>query len=106
MAVYFIAEEGTEHVKIGCTRKSVWERLDQLQSGNDRQLILMRVIEGEPREEWYTHRAFAHLRISGEWFTYSDDMWNYGSAIDVGPRPKSMKTGRPKKQRLSFEHAA
>lgn len=98
MAVYFVAEEGTERVKIGYTRFSPWDRLLDIQSTHPRRLILMRVIKGDAGTERAAHKAFRCLRIKGEWFTYSDAMWDFGQSTDIGPRrikyvPKKYKPG-------------
>lgn len=101
MAVYFIAEEGTERVKIGYS-ESPWSRLKTLQAKHPRQLILMRVTPGIYIHEEAAHRAFKHLRLpgDGEWFTYSDEMWDYGQAIDLGRRRHKY---RARKQWPGFE---
>jgi hypothetical protein len=98
MAVYFIAEEGTERVKIG-TAWSIWPRMDQIQSKNQRQLILMRAIDGGVEEERRVQGHFRYLRLDGEWFTYCDEMWDFGQSIDVGPR----YLNKQRKQRASFD---
>jgi hypothetical protein len=86
---YFVAEEDTDRVKIGSTWWT-WRRLPQLQKHHPRQLILMRVIpgliDGAKTAEREAHKRFAHLRIVGEWFTYCDEMWDFGKTIDIGPR--------------------
>jgi hypothetical protein len=102
MAVYFIAEEGTERVKIGTTRYPVWVRLKELQYIHPRQLILMRAIAGNEKQECAAHKTFAHLRLDGEWFAYSDDMWDFGKTIDIGARPVPKKTGSKPRPRLGF----
>jgi hypothetical protein len=88
MAVYFIAEEGTERVKIGYTFNP-WVRLTALQKRHPRKITLMRVIGGDHVTERTAHKTFAHLRLTGEWFTYSDEMWDFGRTIDIGPRYRS-----------------
>lgn len=103
MAVYFIAEEGTERVKIGYTGYPVWVRFKEIQYLNERQLILLRVIKGHSAEEARAHRTFKHLRLEGEWFRYCDEMWDFGKAIDIGPRPVTKKTGQKPRPRLGFE---
>lgn len=102
MAVYFIAEEGTELVKIGHTTYPVWVRYKELQYIHGRQLILMRSIKGDEKIERAAHDEFAHLRQDGEWFIYSDEMWDFGETIDIGPRPIPKKTGSKPRPRLGF----
>jgi hypothetical protein len=97
MPVYFIAEEGTERVKIG-HGQDPWSRLNNVQTRNDRQLVLMRAIQGDRELEKQAHEQFRALHLEGEWFTYSDEMWSFGKTIDIGKRSKY----RPKKQRLGF----
>lgn len=85
MAVYFIAEEGTERVKIGFSC-DVYCRMRSLRASNSLPLILLRAIDGTRDEEEAAHRHFDYLHITGEWFQYSDEMFDYGQTIDVGPR--------------------
>jgi hypothetical protein len=101
MTVYFVAEEGTERVKIGLTTNPVWTRVSELQIANDRQIILMRAIKGDYNVERAAHKRFAHLRLEGEWFRYSDEMWDFGKTIDIGPRRIPQK-GHKSRPRLGF----
>jgi len=70
--VYFIGDQ--EHVKIGFTGGSALRRLDQLQTGNPRQLILYGVIEGGRSLEKRLHEHFDIYRVEGEWFRLTEEI--------------------------------
>lgn len=81
--VYFIGEvdtranEQSSYYKIGLVRekddKRVNQRLLEHQTGNPRQLILLRSIKTPcvSKVENYLHRSFATSQVSGEWFHLS-----------------------------------
>lgn len=69
--VYFIHEEGnTNCFKIGKTENHPADRMDQLQTGNPRKLVLYRWIETQHHSivEEYFHVLLAQQHIRGEWF--------------------------------------
>jgi hypothetical protein len=62
-------------VKIGTTRVPT-QRLNQLQTGNP-QLLYLRFSIPVERAGWlerFIHQQYAHLRIRGEWFEFSQDI--------------------------------
>jgi len=63
--VYFIAD--ADHIKIGRATDPIM-RLSDLQVGNPRRLVLLKVIPGGYRAEAEWHERFAELRFDGEWF--------------------------------------
>ncbi len=74
---YFIGNKSNNTVKIG---KSVspGARLKQLQTGCPDQLVLYRFVSHEsPFTEKELHKKFFHLRVSGEWFRYTDELANF-----------------------------
>lgn len=65
--VYIVQQEGPDGpVKIG--HGDVGSRLRTLQTGNGRELRLLRVLEGGRAEEEALHKRFAMARRRGEWF--------------------------------------
>jgi len=69
--IYFVQAEGSDHVKIGWSDKSIERRVAALQVGNSARLVLLRTMEGN---EWYEknlHTLFSDVRIRGEWFHIS-----------------------------------
>lgn len=74
---YFIGNRKNNTVKIG---KSVspGARLKHLQTGCPDKLVLYRFIPHEsPFTEKEIHKKFAHLRVSGEWFKYTDELKHF-----------------------------
>lgn len=76
--VYFFKETGKYgRVKIGTTENSPEERLAQLQIGNPRKLIIIRVVDGGYNLELFLHKYFDEFRLEGEWFSYSEPIKKY-----------------------------
>jgi DNA-binding transcriptional regulator YdaS (Cro superfamily) len=73
MPVYFIQAGEGGPVKIGWAVDPV-SRLRELQCGNHAELRLLRELPGSITEERVLHRAFSHLRIRGEWFSFDPKM--------------------------------
>ncbi len=67
-AAYFVAS-GENAVKIGVT-DDVLSRMKALQTASPLPLRLLAVMPGDQETEYDLHRAFAALRISGEWFRF------------------------------------
>ena len=72
--VYFIQEEGTDHIKIGFSEKHPEGRLKDFQTGNSNKLNLLGYIEGTYKDESNLHYEFSEERGSGEWFESSPRM--------------------------------
>ena len=66
--VYFVAS-GENAVKIGVT-DDVLSRMKALQTASPLPLKLLAVMPDDQETEYDLHRAFAALRISGEWFRF------------------------------------
>ena len=75
MPVYIMSYEGEEHehVKIGWAH-SIIDRMNTFQCGHHKKTVLLRKIEGSRKAEAWMHKQFTHLRVRGEWFTFSPDM--------------------------------
>lgn len=65
--VYFIQDGERGPVKIGLSKQPT-QRLQKLQTGNPRELLLRHVIPGDRAVEHGLHQRFAPARIRREWF--------------------------------------
>lgn len=73
-SVYF-ADAGGQ-IKIGWSKK-VSQRLAQLQTGSASPIKLLGTMPGGLAVERRVHAKFAHLRLSGEWFTAAPELLAY-----------------------------
>jgi hypothetical protein len=71
--VYFIQDSVGLEIKIGWSR-CVASRLEDLQHGNPRRLILLGTMPGDRQEEMRLHARFAKSRLLGEWFLPCPDL--------------------------------
>ena len=71
--VYFIFEEGTHHCKIGVSINPE-QRLQQLQTGNSKKLVLYRTVEcADPYEaEARLHEQNMICKLNGEWYLMTE----------------------------------
>lgn len=81
--VYLILNKATRACKIGYTN-NVKRRVRQLQTGSSEKLELMTSIEGSLVDEKELHRFFNEYRITGEWFTWCEDIRSYFSCSSNG----------------------
>lgn len=67
--LYFIGN-GRGPIKVGVTRRSPSQRLDELQTGNPTHLkILWAVVVDDPQNaEGEAHNHLAHAHVGGEWY--------------------------------------
>lgn len=73
--VYFIKNKTTNNIKIGRTNDDIETRLSQLQTCNDCELVVLKVIECNSRiVEAQLHEKFANYHIRGEWYNITEDM--------------------------------
>lgn len=72
-AVYFIAAEGTDIVKIGIAAKPT-ERLKELQTASPHKLSILATMPGGKPRERQLHRQFAATRMTGEWFRRTPEL--------------------------------
>jgi len=84
--VYLIEMVGHDLVKIGKTT-NVSARLSTLQTGSPYELRLFAVFCGKAEcgngeLEESLHHSFAHLRIRGEWFKFTDEIRALKGALD------------------------
>ena len=81
--IYFILNKENNAVKIG-RAKDVEKRLKALQTANCNELALIKTIRvngsKEARElERSLHQKYNHLRLSGEWFKVSEELFDIGN---------------------------
>jgi len=103
--IYFIKSE-SGHVKIGYTENGVEQRLPTLQCGNPYKLTILRVIEGDRRQESLIHKKFSDKRCQGEWFvldenisTFIDNPYTIKKPPRAKPKPKPKPKPIPSKPR-------
>lgn len=72
-------------IKFGYTSGSPSARLESLQCGNARKLVLVASWDGSLEDERHLHERFAEYRVHGEWFLPSDEV----VAFVRSKRPKS-----------------
>jgi len=74
--IYFIkAESG--HVKIGFTESNIEQRMISLRLANPLELTVLKVIEGDRRQERIIQEKFAQKRVRGEWFLLDQELEDY-----------------------------
>ena len=71
--LYFIRCADT--VKIGVSN-CPWQRRNQLQTAAPSKLVLMSQIEKASDREKECHERLAHLRLHGEWFHLTDEVYD------------------------------
>ena len=69
--IYIIGEEGTDQVKVGISSVPPL-RVNGLQTGNPRNLILLAIWPGTKEDEANLHSKLAPSHARGEWFTAND----------------------------------
>lgn len=79
--IYMIRMDQDGPVKIGFTAHHPEKRLRQLQTGNPRKLCVVECFGGTVEGEGLFHKAFQSQRLEGEWFTWSEAL--YESFIHV-----------------------
>ena len=67
--IYFMGALGGNHIKIGYTDQ-IDDRVQQLQSGNGYELIVLHTMPGTVDDEWRLHKQFKDYKIRGEWFEF------------------------------------
>ena len=74
MKVYLINQVNTNKYKIGVTKKSVNERLKQLQTGSSESLVTVKEFETNYgfRLETLLHRHYNCKKTIGEWFELTE----------------------------------
>jgi len=72
---YFILDQQSNRIKIGRSSHPN-RRLQQLKTGSANDLEIVATLPGGENES-VLHDRFRHLRIKGEWFSYSSELKNY-----------------------------
>lgn len=66
---------------------NVAERLKELQTSSPEPLTLMAAAPIHASIEPYIHKRFAHLRMQGEWFRLTPQLFNFAEALWFGMNP-------------------
>lgn len=74
--IYYILDITNNILKIGITG-DVGSRLTVIQSTYPFPLLLVAVHWGDFESEQAVHEQFKHLRLRGEWFTFTDELRDY-----------------------------
>lgn len=77
--IYFVRAADSDAIKIGYA-EDVSARIQGMQTGNHKELILLAVMPGEQCDEAEIHQRFAASRLQGEWFEETQPLLNL---IDV-----------------------
>lgn len=72
----------TKNIKIGFTTKEINYRLKQLQTGNENKLELIFYINGTHKIEKKLHKKFVNLKLEGEWFKESQEIYDYINQVN------------------------
>lgn len=72
-------------VKIGCTHRSIRNRMSSMRGATHNEVNLICSIPGSFDDEAFHHNAWSHLRISGEWFKSDPDLLLWCRGIGVSP---------------------
>lgn len=78
-------------IKIGQSI-DVDSRKDSLQTASPVKLQVQVILEGSFQTEKGLHEIFAHLRVRGEWFRYTDEIKWFIHAVRDNPTEKNIKT--------------
>lgn len=88
--IYFIRSYN-EFIKIGRSVNPN-ERLNGLQTASPKKLHIVAVMNGESQTEAGLHHMFAHRRVRGEWFRYSQDLKWFIRAVQMNPTVNCIRT--------------
>lgn len=91
--VYFIKNQ-RGHVKIGFTAGAAGNRLRTLQTGAETRLEVLAVAVGDRALERDLHDQFSAVRLTGEWFDFSDGLEPLFQVIDGLHRDESIPGSR------------
>ena len=88
--IYFIRSYN-KHIKIGYSNDPEY-RIKSLQTGCPTKLHIQATMIGCNKTEMGLHELFAHLRVRGEWFRYTDELKWFIRAIKENPNQINIKT--------------
>lgn len=75
-SVVYFAQDG-EFIKIGFSSLGAESRLESLQCGNPRLIVILGTVPGSKALETSLHARFSHLRERGEWFRTDPDLLTF-----------------------------
>lgn len=77
--LYFI--ESNDAIKIGRSGDPI-RRMQQLQSSNAEKLRLIKIFYYKGCYEYYLHWIFQHIRLNGEWFEKSNEIYEFIELVE------------------------
>lgn len=83
--IYFVSAEAKTRfpIKIGrTTTKAAHKRIASLQTGMPYKLEYIMVCQAAPELEGAVHRAFADIRLKGEWFKRTRDLTDFIAGLE------------------------
>lgn len=83
--VYFIRAKGVSLVKIGYSSNPE-QRLRNLQTSCPHQLDILATLPGSQQTEADIHKKFGHLRMNGEWFRLTSELFAFIGEITAHKR--------------------
>ena len=88
--IYFVRSYN-QHIKIGYSNDPEY-RVKSLQTGCPTKLHLQAIMNGNSQTESGLHELFAHLRVRGEWFRYTEELKWFIRTVKVNPDQNNIKT--------------
>jgi hypothetical protein len=82
--VYILQTEPDGPVKIGFTRRRIYNRVAAGQTFSPDRIYVLAETYGTLQDETALHRRFKHLRVRGEWFRYGDEVQELVAYLSEG----------------------
>ena len=79
--IYFLYAKKANTIKIGFTREPI-KRLIKLNAFSPEPLQLIKLVLGTMLEEKKIHRQFQGIRLHGEWFKGTKELFQYIDTLD------------------------
>ena len=83
--VYLICDPQTDHFKIGVTKGTIENRINELQTGNSSELHITNSHKTNYpfRVEKMLHSKFSNYRVHGEWFNLpNEEIFNFNETCN------------------------
>lgn len=88
--IYFVRSVN-RHIKIGYSNDPEY-RVKSLQTGCPTKLHIQAIMDGNSQTELGLHELFAHLRVRGEWFRYTEELKWFIRSVKANPGRNNIKT--------------
>ena len=79
--IYFLYAEKANTIKIGITT-NLKERFFRLQNACPEDLYLLKVIDGDAKEENRLHKMFRKYKAHSEWFTLNPELLDFIESLE------------------------